>query len=158
MGDPPNGCKNGVLNEILEVEIYMDELEGFIQEGKKYLVCKFKKALYGLKQSPKAWYHRINSFFINEGFCKSQADHSLYVQQTGEYLLVAILYMNDLIILASNVTKLKWLKSELEREFEMSDLRKLHYCLRVEFKRNKEARTIIMNQKSYIEDILNVLI
>ena len=50
-------------------------------------------------------------------------DYSLYVKQMGEYLLVIILYVDDLIILTNNVTQLKWLKSEREREFEMSDLR-----------------------------------
>ena len=99
-------------------------------------------------------YHRIDSFFINEGFCRSQADHSSYVKQTGEYLLVAILYVNDLIILASNVTQLKWFNLEFEKDFEMNDLGELHYCLRVEFERNREAHTINMNQKSYIEGIL----
>ena len=29
-------------------------------------------------------------------------------------------YVDDLIILANNVTKLKWLKSELEKKFEMN--------------------------------------
>ena len=72
----------------------------------------------------------------------------------GEYLLVAILYVGDLIILASNVTQLKWLKSELKKEFEMYNFGELHYWLRVEFERNREARTITMNQKSYIEEIL----
>ncbi len=59
-----------------------------------YLVCKLNKTLYGLKESPRAWYHCINSFFINEVFCKSQADKPLYVNQTDEYLLVTILYVN----------------------------------------------------------------
>ena len=72
-------------------------------KGKEDLVCKLKKTLYGLKQSLRAWYHRINSLFINEGLCRSQADHLLYIKQMNEYLLVAILYVNDLIILASNV-------------------------------------------------------
>ena len=54
----------------------MDQPEGFVQEGKEDLVCKFKKALYGFKQSLRAWYHRIDSLFINEGFCRSQADYS----------------------------------------------------------------------------------
>ena len=71
-------------NGILEVKIYMDQLNDFVQEGKKDLVCKLKKALYMLKQSPKAWYHCIGSFFINEGFCRSQVDYSLYIKQTGE--------------------------------------------------------------------------
>ena len=65
-----------------------------------------------------------------------------------------ILYMDDLIILAGNVIQLKRLKSELDKEFEMNDLGELHYCIGVEFERNREARTIIMNQKSYIEEIL----
>ena len=56
---------------ILEVEIYMDQPEDLIQEGKKNLVCKLKKILYGFKQIPRAWYHRIDSFFINKGFCMS---------------------------------------------------------------------------------------
>ncbi len=146
--------KTAFLNGVLEVEIYMDQPEGFVQKGKEHLVCKLKKALYGLKQSPRAWYHRIDSFFIKEGFCRSQADHSLYIKQTGEYLLATILYVDDLIILASNVTQLKWLKSELEKEFEMSDLGELHYCLGVEFERNRAARTITMSQRNYIEEVL----
>ena len=107
-----------------------------------------------LKQSPRAWYHRIHLFFINEGFCRSQVDHSLYVKQMGEYLLVAILYVDDFILFSSNITQLKWLKSELEKEFETSDLIELHYYIGVEFERNKEACTITMNQKNCIEKIL----
>ena len=45
--------------------------------------------------------------------------------------------MDDLIILTSNVSELKWLKSELEKEFEMSDLGELHNCIGVEFERNR---------------------
>ena len=31
------------FNKMLEVEIYMDQLEGFVDEGNKHLVCKLKK-------------------------------------------------------------------------------------------------------------------
>ena len=63
----------------------------------------------------------------------------------GEYLLVAILYMDDLITLANNVIQLKWLKLEVEKELEMRDIGGLHYCPGVEFERNREARTITIN-------------
>ena len=36
----------------------------------------------------------------------------------------------------------------------MSNLGELQYCLRVEFERNREARSITMNQRSYIEEVL----
>ena len=75
----------------------------------------------------------------------------------NDYLLVTILYVHDLIILASIITQLKWFKSELEKECKMSDLRELHYCLRVEFERNREAHIITMNQKSYIDEIFKRL-
>ena len=70
---------------ILEVGIYMDQLEGFVQKGKEDLVYKLKKASYGLKQSPRAWYHYIDSFFINEDFCKSQADHCTSNKKMNTY-------------------------------------------------------------------------
>ena len=61
--------------------------------------------------------------------------------------------MDDLIILASNVIQLKWFKSEFEKEFEMCNFGELHYSLRIKFERNREARTITVNQRSYIEEV-----
>jgi hypothetical protein len=124
--------KTAFLNGELEEDIYMDQPQGFVQDGKEHMVCKLKKSLYGLKQSPRAWYQHIDMFFSHEGFSRSQADHSLYVKQMGEYLLIVIIYVDDLIILASNVRILKWLKSRLEDEFEMSDLGELHYSLELQ--------------------------
>jgi hypothetical protein len=144
--------KTTFLNGVLEVFIYMNQPEGFVQKGKEHLMCKLIKALYGLKQSPRAWYQRIDSFFINEGFCRSHADHSLYIKQTSDYILVTILYVDDLIILSSDVTKLKCLKSQLEKEFEMSDLGEEKYCLGVQFQRDRKTHIITMSQTSYIEE------
>jgi len=146
--------KTAFLNGKLEEEIYMDQPQGFAQEGKEHLVCKLKKALYGLKQSSRAWYECIDAFFAEEGFSRSRADYSLYVKQTGEYLLIVIIYVDDLIILASIMKMMEWLKSKLEDEFDMSDLGELHYCLGIEFKRDRAKRTITMSQRKYIEKVL----
>ena len=78
----------------------------------------------------------------------------MYVKQMSKYLLVEILYVDDLIILACNETQLKWLKSELKKEFKINDLQKLHYCLGVEFKGNRKTHIIIINHKSYIKKTL----
>ena len=53
------------------------------------------------------WYLRINLLFINEGIYGSQMDHSSYIKQTCELLLVIILYVDDFIILASDIARLK---------------------------------------------------
>ena len=69
-------------------------------------------------------------------------------------LLDIIFYMDDLIILASNVTLLALVKSKLEKEFEIKDLQELHYCIGIEFDKNREPRTIIKSQKNNIKEIL----
>ena len=67
---------------------------------------------------------------------------------------MTIFYVNYLIILASKIIQWKWLKLELKREFEMNDLRELHYCQIVEFEMDREARIIFINQMNYIEEVL----
>lgn len=49
--------KSIFLNGILE-EVYIEQLEGFVDLSKKNMVCKLHKELYGLKQTPRAWYER----------------------------------------------------------------------------------------------------
>ena len=97
----------------------MDQPQGFVQGD---MICKLKKSPYGLKQSPRVSYECIHAFFVKEGLVKSQADHSLCVVQSSTYIVIIIIYVDDLIILASDMTKFMKCKAKLETEFDMSDL------------------------------------
>ena len=46
--------KSAFLNGILEEEVCVEELEGFVNPSKKNMVCKLHKAFYGCKQSSRA--------------------------------------------------------------------------------------------------------
>jgi Reverse transcriptase (RNA-dependent DNA polymerase) len=47
--------KLAFLNGLLDEEIYMEQLEGFINPDHPKKVCLLKKAIYGLKQALHAW-------------------------------------------------------------------------------------------------------
>jgi hypothetical protein len=64
--------KSTFLNGELKEEVYLEQPEGFVQKGQEQLVCKLKKAIYGLKQAPRSWYIKIDTFFNQKGFVKSQ--------------------------------------------------------------------------------------
>ena len=55
------------------------------------------------------------------------------------------IYIDDLIILANRMCCIKALKAVLESDYEMIDFGGLHFCLEVEFVRDKATRTITMN-------------
>ena len=126
--------KTTLMNGKLDVEIYGE-----------HFVCKLKKLLYGLQQSGIAWYKCIHIFNVNKGFPKSHSDHSLYILQSCHYIVIVIIYINNLIILASNVDMINELKYSLERKFEISDLGELHFFLGALFKRDMRSRIITMH-------------
>jgi len=68
---------------------------------------------------------------------------------------MVIIYVDDLIILASYMIKIEWVKSKPDKEFDMSDFRKLNYCLEVELEKDRAKCTIIMSQKNTLKECLS---
>eukprot|EP00253_Pinus_taeda_P033137 PITA_33137 len=83
------------------------------------------------KQARRAWYTRIDSYFIGLGFTKSEADANLYHIVVEGKLLIIVLYVDDLI-LTGDEKIIKSCKEDLVREFEMKDMGLMHYFLGME--------------------------
>ena len=91
--------KTTFLHAELEEEIYMQQPEGFEVKGKENLVCRLKKSLYGLKQAPRQWYKKFESFMLEHGFHKTQADHCVFVKRYNEGdFLILLLYVDDMLV------------------------------------------------------------
>lgn len=85
-------------------------------------VCKLKKALYGLKQSPRSWYDKINAFLKECGFVNSESDPNMYLMYAADGCVLLALYVDDLVIAASNIQKMEQVKQWLRDRFKMKYL------------------------------------
>ena len=148
--------KTAYLNAPIDCEIYIEQPEGFetkAQNGEK-LVCKLKKSLYGLKQSGRNWNNLLHNYLIDENFIQSLADPCLYVRKIDvEQHVIIIVWVDDIIIAASDLTSLEKVKESLKDRFKMTDLGKLKWFLGTEFQCTDSS--IKMNQTRYIQKVLS---
>ena len=80
--------KSAFLNGVLEEEIYVEQPQGFINKGNEGKVLRLKKALYGLKQAPQAWYGKIDQYFIDQGFKRSNNEPTRHKVSITHCLLI----------------------------------------------------------------------
>ncbi|GJW45026.1 putative ribonuclease H-like domain-containing protein, partial [Tanacetum coccineum] len=80
--------KTAFLNGNLWEEVYVSQLDGFVDPDNPNHVYKLKKALYGLKQAPRAWYDMLSSFLISQDFSKGSVDPTLFTRKEGKELLL----------------------------------------------------------------------
>ena len=122
--------KKTFLNGELK-EVYIEQPKDFVEHNKETHMCRLKKALYRLKQAPRAWYEHIDTYLQKMGFVKSEADANLYYLVVGGEILILVLYVDDMFLIGS-LGLIKDCKRDLAGEFEMKDLRLMHYFLGME--------------------------
>ena len=147
--------KTAFLHGDLEEELYMRQPEGFIKEDRKNLVCRLKKSLYGLKQAPRQWYKKFDSFMSSHGFTRCQADHCCHFKKIDNNFIILLLYVDDMLVVGSNMQEIVNLKLKLSKQFEMKDLGAAKQILGMRIKRDTNSRTLLLSQDKYINKVLS---
>ena len=93
--------KSAFLHGHLHEEIYMEQPPAFIQKYSR-LFCHLRKSLYGLKQAPRAWYAKMDSFLLDNGFSRWNSDNIVYTKKVGKSLIILVLYVDDRILTCSD--------------------------------------------------------
>nr|GEZ20804.1 reverse transcriptase [Tanacetum cinerariifolium] len=138
--------KSAFLNGLLEKEVYVEQPEGYVAKGQEGKVLRLKKALYGLKQAPCAWNTRIDKYFQEHGFRKYLSEYALYVKFENKSILLACLYVDDLIFTGNSQSMINELKKS------MTDIGLMSYYLGIEVKQTDEG--IFICQEKYSKEIL----
>ena len=128
--------KSTFLHGDFHEEIYMEQPIGFIQNDYS-LIFHLRKSLYGLKQAPWAWYAKMDSFLLDNGFYRCHSGNIVYTKKVGKSLIILVLYVVDLILNGSDPNHINHVKSSLKKKFEMTDLGHLHYFLGLQVLQSK---------------------
>ncbi|GJU21448.1 retrovirus-related pol polyprotein from transposon TNT 1-94 [Tanacetum coccineum] len=112
--------KTAFLNGELKEEVYVSQLEGFVDQDNPSHVYKLKKALHGLKQAPRAWYDMLSSFLISQHFSKCAINPTLFTQEAGNPLLLVQIYVDDIIFASTNTVMCNKFANKMTTKFKMS--------------------------------------
>ena len=144
--------KIGFLNGFLKEDVYVAQPKGFIDPHFSDHVLYLTKALYGLKQAPKAQYDRLIEYLASHGFTRGQADPNIFIKKANDELIVAQVYIDDIIFgstkdeLAHNFSKL------MQVEFEMSMIRELNHFLGLQIRQQESG--IFISQSKYAKNLV----
>ena len=147
--------KTAYLNAPIDCEIYMEQPEAYEERSQtdSKLVCKIEKSLYGLKPSGRNWNKLLHDHLTENYFTQNQADHCVYTRETEHEKVIVIIWVDDLLIAASNEEAMKVTKDMLTARFKMKDLGKLKHFLGIDFEQT--GNCVTMSQAKYVEKILD---
>eukprot|EP00253_Pinus_taeda_P006925 PITA_06925 len=146
-------AKSEFLNGVLMKEVYIEQLLGYEKKGEEHKVCKLKKALYGLKQAPRAWYSRIDSYLLENGFDKCEGEPTVYIKEKDGKILIVVLYVDDVIFTGNDDYLIENFKAVMKEEFEMTDMGLLRYFLGIEVDQIENGNFI--SEARYVNEVLD---
>jgi hypothetical protein len=143
---------NAFLHGSLTEEVFMEQPPGFVDLQFPNHVCKLYKALYGLKQAPRAWFHKLTQTLLALGFTGSLVDTSLFIYQQHPVHIFVLVYVDNIIVTETHLSKINALILALQQEFKLKDLGHLSYFLGIHV--HCDSQTIHLNQTKYIATLL----
>jgi hypothetical protein len=142
---------NAFLHGELQEEVYMDIPQG-VPSSNPNQVCKLIKSLYGLRQASRKWYEKLTSLLIDQGYCQSNSDYSLFTQKNGSNFTALLVYVDDIILAGNSLHEFTRIKKVMDNEFRIKDLGQLRYFLGIEVAHSKTGISIC--QRKYCLDLL----
>ncbi|GJZ11052.1 retrovirus-related pol polyprotein from transposon TNT 1-94 [Tanacetum coccineum] len=119
--------KTAFLNGELCEEVYVSQLEGFVDQENPTHVYRLKKALYGLKHAPRVWYDMLSSFLPSREFSKGVVDPTLFTRKEGKDIIMVQIYVDDIIFSFTDPSLCDMFADIMSSIFKMSMMGKMSF-------------------------------
>ncbi|CAL8162045.1 unnamed protein product [Prunus armeniaca] len=144
--------KTAFLNGVLNEEVYVEQPKGFEDPHHPNDVFRLKKALYGLKQALRAWYERLSSHLLGNGYVRGSVDKTLFVKRFKKDVLIAQVYVDDIVVGSTSDLHVQDFIHVMTSEFEMSLVGELNYFLGLQIKQSHDG--IFVSQSKYAKKLV----
>lgn len=143
---------NAFLHGDLLEEVYMEVPKGHSLYGTPNAVCKLLKSLYGLKQASRQWFAKLVTVLFGLGFVQAVADYSLFTYTKGSSFIIALVYVDDILLTGNDTAMIEHIKSVLHSSFTIKDLGLAKYYLGLEIHRTEDG--LFLHQHKFVYDML----
>ena len=90
-----------------------------------------------------------------QGYKKTTSDHCVFVQKfSDDDFIVLLLYVDDMLIIGRNISRINSLKKQLSKSFAMKDLGPAKQILGMKIVRDRGIKKLWLSQEKYIEKVL----
>jgi len=145
------------LYSSLENDIYMKILEEFnfpnkVNSKEGYSI-KLNKSSYWLKQSSRVCYNRLIKYLLKEWYRNDSFCPCIYMKILRNEIDIIIIYVDDINIVGTPNELTKEIDC-LKKEFEMNDLWRAKFCLRLKIEYLNKG--VFIHQETYIIKVLKM--
>ena len=120
------------------------------------MVYKLNKSIYGLKQVPRQWYLKFNDTITLFEFKENIVDRCIYSKVGESKFSFLILYVDDILLVSSDLGLLHTTKKFLYENFDMKDMGEATYVIGMEIFYDCSSGLLGLSQNQYIETILDI--
>ena len=99
--------KTAFLNGNLSEDVYMIQLEGFVDPTNARKICKLRKSIYGLKQASQSWNLCFDEVVKGFGFINNEEEPCVYKKASGSALVFLVLYVDDILLIENDIQMLE---------------------------------------------------
>ena len=90
-----------------------------------------------------------------QGYSRCHSDHCVYFKKLDdERYIILLLYVDDMLVVGSNMKDINVLKRKLANSFAMKDLGAANQILGMRITRDRKNRKLTLSQSEYIQKVL----